>query len=123
MAINLSQKQQDILMVIKREIFFSPKCFLINVARRFMAGWMATQLICWFWLGLSLLAQLIFNPEQFARDFASIDKIHQAAYLAAEMMNDCLWIYGMLGGFIFVAVMTWAQAAERAGYIKYRGNE
>lgn len=122
MAVNLSQKQQDILMVIKREIFFSPKCFLINVARRFMAGWMTTQLMCCFWLGLSLLAQLIFNPEQFARDFASLEKVHHGAYLAAETINDCLGLYGVLGGFIFVAVLTWAQAAERAGYIQRRGN-
>lgn len=122
MASNLSQKQQDIVIALKQEMFFSPKCFLMNVARRFMAGWMTTQLICWFWLGLSLLSQLVFNPEQFARDFASIEKIHHAAYLAAETINSSCGVYGVLGGFIFVAVLTWAQAAERAGYIQRRGN-
>ena len=121
MAINFSQKQQDIVIALKQELFFSPKCFLMHVARRFMAGWMTTQLICWFWLGLSLLAQLVFNPEQFARDFASLEKIHHAAYLAAETINSSCGIYGVLGGFIFVAVLTWAQAAERAGYTQRRG--
>ncbi|GEM_PF-6896263 len=122
MVSNLSQKQKDIVMVLKQDLFFSPKCFLMNIARRFMAGWMTTQLMCWFWLGITLLAQLIFNPEQFARDFASLEKIHHAAYLAAETINSCCGVYGVLGGFIFVAVLTWAQAAERAGYIQRRGH-
>ena len=121
MAVNLSKKQQDIVIALKQELFFSPKCFLMNIVRRFMAGWMTTQLICWFLLGITLLAKLIFNPEQFARDFSSLEKIHHAAYLTAEVINDCLGFYGVLGGFIFVVILTWAQAVKRAGYIQHRG--
>lgn len=44
MAVNLSPKQQDIVIALKQELFFSPKCFLMHVARRFMAGWIPTAI-------------------------------------------------------------------------------
>lgn len=113
---NVIRLSRPVWQLIKSEWERSPRVLMMVLTRRFFFGYMLAQLICWLGLGFVLLAQLLFNPEQFAKNFASLALVHEAAAMSADVINDSLGPIGIFSGLGFIVILTWSWAIECLRY-------
>ncbi|EAA7244713.1 D-alanyl-D-alanine dipeptidase [Salmonella enterica subsp. salamae] len=81
------------------------KCgrLLLLLLYRFVIGWALFQLLAMIVAGVLLLGVLLFHPIIFVQTIAITEKLNHASGDLWHIIKLCLWHYGIIAGFIFMA--------------------
>ncbi len=84
------------------------KCgrLLLLLLYRFVIGWAFFQLLAMIVAGIFLLGILLFHPIIFVQTIAITEKLNHASLDLWHILKLCLWHYGIIAGFIFMAECT-----------------
>ncbi|EHC37249.1 Putative membrane protein [Salmonella enterica subsp. enterica serovar Gaminara str. A4-567] len=105
------------------------KCgrLLLLLLYRFVIGWAFFQLLAMIVAGIFLLGVLLFHPIIFVQTIAITEKLNHASltkrtkyrigYHASldlwHILKLCLWHYGIIAGFIFMAECTLSKSIRQ----------
>ncbi|ELA4569906.1 D-alanyl-D-alanine dipeptidase [Salmonella enterica] len=84
------------------------KCgrLLLQLLYRFVIGWAFFQLLAMIVAGILLLGVLLFHPIIFVQTIVITEKLNHASVDLWHMLKLCIWHYGIIAGFIFMAGCT-----------------
>ncbi len=80
---------------------------------RFVIGWAFFQLLAMIVAGIFLLGILLFHPIIFVQTIAITEKLNHASLDLWHILKLCLWHYGIIAGFIFMAECTLSKSIRQ----------
>ncbi|SUG66146.1 D-alanyl-D-alanine dipeptidase [Salmonella enterica subsp. enterica serovar Typhimurium] len=91
------------------------KCgrLLLLLLYRFVIGWAFFQLLAMIVAGIFLLGILLFHPIIFVQTIAITEKLNHASLDLWHILKLCLWHYGIIAGFIFMAECTLSKSIRQ----------
>lgn len=91
------------------------KCgrLLLLLLYRFVIGWAFFQLLAMIVAGIFLLGVLLFHPIIFVQTIVITEKLNHASLDLWHILKLCLWHYGIIAGFIFMAECTLSKSIRQ----------
>ncbi|ECL6810674.1 D-alanyl-D-alanine dipeptidase, partial [Salmonella enterica] len=86
---------------------------LLLLLYRFVIGWAFFQLLAMIVAGIFLLGILLFHPIIFVQTIAITEKLNHASLDLWHILKLCLWHYGIIAGFIFMAECTLSKSIRQ----------
>ncbi|ECG8591543.1 D-alanyl-D-alanine dipeptidase [Salmonella enterica subsp. salamae] len=107
-------KKTSFWYVLQIEWFKKNRRLLLLLLYRFIIGWVFFQLLVLAIAGALLLGILLFYPCLFIQVVANTEKLNHVSVELWNILNLCIWHYGVIAGFIFMLGCAMSKSIKQA---------